>query len=134
MRKLLFLLLITFAISYSANAQINYSNPEKVYFKGEKNDKLFFLIGQDDIPLYERHYFAQLLNESLSSFNPKEISFSKVGTNTMYLVVKNNLQSTFTLAFVRSKVANIKSQIVTMKQNFTNDEAAQEHFKSLIIK
>lgn len=134
MKKFLFLLLIAFAVSYSANAQVNYTNPEQVLFKGQENNKLFFLIGQEDMPLYERHYFAQLLNQSLSSFERRDITFSKVGKGLMYLIVNSTLHETFTLDFVRSKVATIKNDIAIIKQNFRDDNEAQQHFKSLIIK
>lgn len=134
MKKLLFLFLMVVAIAYSADAQINYSNPEKVFFEGEENNKLFFLIGQEEIPIYERYYFAQTLEESLSELNIRDIRITNIRENDLYLIVRNSQASTFTLEFVRSKVGQIRSQITTIKANYATDREAQEYFKSLIRK
>jgi hypothetical protein len=123
-----------FAYSYSTQAQINYSNPEKVYFEGNQNNKLYFLIDQEETPLYERYYFAQLLDESLSTFNQKEIRIHNIGQKALSLVVRDSQITTFTLDFVRSKVAQIKTQITTIKANYSTDREAQEYFKTLIRK
>ncbi len=134
MKKFIFLFLILFAFSYSAKAQINYTNPEKVFFEGHENDKLFFLIGQEETPLYEKYYFAQLLQDSFSSFTNDEVRITNIGEPALYLIARDTQISTFTLDFVRSRVAQINNQITTIKSNYSTEQQAQDYFKSLIRK
>lgn len=134
MKKLLFLFLIVFAVSYSAQAQINYSNPEKVFFEAHQSNKLFFLIGQEEIPLYEKYYFAQLLKDSFSSFSEEEVRITNTGDPALYLIARDTQISIFTLDFVRARVAQIRAQITSIKATYSTEAQAQEYFKSLIRK
>jgi len=52
----------------------------------------------------------------------------------MCVVVNSSLSTTFTLNFLRSKVAQVRSQIATVKSAYATDQEAQQYFKSLIVK
>ncbi len=134
MKKFLFLILIVFAFSYSADAQINYTNPEKVLFEAEGNNQLFYLIGQEETSIYEKYYFFSLLKQSLSSYSSDIVRFANIEDHNMSVVVNSNQATTFTLNFLRTKVAQVRSQIATVKSSYATDQEAQQYFKSLIVK